>query len=105
MQDKREEFGKRKQQLALFAKALSHPARIAILRQLGKDQRCTCGDLVKQLPLSQSTVSQHLHELKESRLISMVIEGPKSYYSINDEVLEHFHDEFNRLMLNLKLGK
>lgn len=71
--------------LARFAKALGHPARIAILRQLANMNCCFCGDIVEELPLAQATVSQHLKELKESGLIQGNIEPPKVRYCIDPE--------------------
>ena len=63
---KKEAFGKKEQELAEFAKAMSHPARIAILNVLAQRNECICGDIVDVLPLAQSTVSQHLKELKQA---------------------------------------
>lgn len=71
-------------QLARFAKALSHPARIAILQLLIQKQACMCGDIVEELPIAQSTVSQHLRELKAAGLIKGEIEGPAVCYCINE---------------------
>jgi DNA-binding transcriptional ArsR family regulator len=102
---KKNEFGRRKQQLAQYAKAISHPARIAILRKLAEDKKCICGELVEVLPLSQSTVSQHLKELKNAGLIRGTVKGPKSIYTINQPALDQFRDEFKRLMSNLKEKK
>jgi len=102
---KKNEFGRRKQQLAQYAKAIAHPARIAILRKLAEDKKCICGELVKVLPLSQSTVSQHLKELKNAGLIRGTVKGPKSIYTINQPALDQFRDEFKRLMSNLKEKK
>ncbi|MFN3666588.1 MAG: ArsR/SmtB family transcription factor, partial [Sediminibacterium sp.] len=62
-------FAKKEQDLAAFAKALAHPARIAILKVLAQKNACICGEIVEVLPLAQSTVSQHLKELKEAGLI------------------------------------
>ena len=67
--NKKEEFNTKEQSLAAFAKALSHPARIAILGVLAKKNECICGEIVEVLPLAQSTVSQHLKELREAGLI------------------------------------
>ncbi len=72
-------------QLALFAKAMAHPARIAILRYLAEKQTCICGDIVEELPLSQSTVSQHLKELKRCGLIQGDVDGPRVCYCIHGE--------------------
>jgi DNA-binding transcriptional ArsR family regulator len=71
--------------LAKYAKAISHPARIAILNLLIKKQSCICGDIVNELPLSQSTVSQHLKELKEAGLIKGDIEGASVCYCIDEK--------------------
>ncbi len=73
-------------QVSVYAKALGHPARIAILQLLIKKQSCICGDIVEELPLSQSTVSQHLKELKEAGLIKGEIEGTKVCYCIDQKV-------------------
>jgi ArsR family transcriptional regulator, arsenate/arsenite/antimonite-responsive transcriptional repressor len=69
-----------------FAKALGHPARVVILKLIAEKGECTCGELVEQLPLAQSTVSQHLAELKKARLISLRVRGAQSNYRINAEV-------------------
>lgn len=71
--------------IAKYAKALSHPARVAIVNLLLKKQACVCGDIVEELPLSQSTVSQHLKELKEAGLIKGDIEGVKVCYCIDEK--------------------
>ena len=69
--------------LAEFAKAISHPARVAILKQVAQCKSCICGEIVEVLPLAQSTVSQHLKELKEVGLIDGTVDGVKSCYCIN----------------------
>ncbi len=91
-QAKVEEFDKIDIDLAEFAKALAHPARVAILRKLAKQKTCICGEIVEVLPLAQSTVSQHLKELKRSGLVNGEIEGPKSCYGLN----------WNKLKLNFE---
>lgn len=78
-------FSDEEHRLARIAKALAHPARIAILKILLKRQACICGDIVDELPLSQSTVSQHLKELKLAGLITGEIEGVKICYCIDDK--------------------
>ncbi len=85
---KTEEFTVKDNKIAMYAKALSHPARVAILRVLMQKKSCVCGDIVDELPLSQSTVSQHLKELKTAGLIQGEIEGAKTCYCINDKELE-----------------
>ena len=80
---KREQFTEAEQELAVIAKALGHPARVAILRLLAARQSCVCGELVGELPLSQSTVSQHLKELKAAGLVQGEIDGPRVCYCID----------------------
>lgn len=81
---KLEEFTVRDNKLAKYAKALSHPARVAIIRLLIEKRACICGDIVEELPLSQSTVSQHLKELKDAGLIKGDIEGVRICYCIDE---------------------
>lgn len=80
-----EEFTVRENKIALYAKALAHPARVAIIELLLKKQSCICGDIVDELPLSQSTVSQHLKELKNAGLIKGEIEGVTTCYCIDEK--------------------
>ncbi len=101
---KKHEFSAADNELALFAKALAHPARVAILRTLAEKNTCICGEIVEVLPLSQSTVSQHLKELKEAGLVKGEIDGPRSCYCINWEelgrcmaLLNDMAGELNRL--------
>lgn len=84
--------------LARFAKALGHPARVQILKLLSSQTSCFCGNLVDLLPLSQSTVSQHLKELKNSGLIQGTIEPPKIKYCINKENWKKAKKLFTALM-------
>ncbi len=86
-----EEFSLR---LSGFNKALAHPARLAILETIAKNEICNCGEIVDTLPLAQSTVSQHLKELKKCGIIVSETEGSKSCYSINWNELE---DNFGKL--------
>lgn len=71
------------QQLAAMAKALGHPVRVRILRLLAEKSACMTGDLVAELPLAQSTVSEHLRILREAGLIQGEIEGPRRSYCVN----------------------
>lgn len=71
-------------QLSKFAKALGHPARIIILKHLSNQSCCFTGDLLEVLPLAQSTISQHLKELKEAGLIEGEVNPPKVKYCINE---------------------
>jgi DNA-binding transcriptional ArsR family regulator len=82
---KTEEFTVKQNKIAKYTKALGHPARIAILELLIKKQSCICGDIVDDLPLSQSTVSQHLKELKEAGLIKGDVDGAKVCYCIDEK--------------------
>jgi DNA-binding transcriptional ArsR family regulator len=82
---KTEAFSKSQIELAALAKALGHPARIAIIQFLAKQKTCICGDIVDELPLSQSTVSQHLKELRNVGLIKGNIDGPSVCYCINEK--------------------
>ena len=82
---KKDEFTAQEIRIAELGKALSHPARIAIIKLLVKRQACICGDIVDELPLSQSTVSQHLKELKNAGLIKGEIEGPRVCYCIDEK--------------------
>jgi DNA-binding transcriptional ArsR family regulator len=79
------EYGEKQLLIAKYAKALSHPARIAILDVLLNKQTCVCGHIVEELPIAQSTVSQHLKELKEAGLIKGDIDGASVCYCIDQE--------------------
>jgi len=80
-----DKFSPEHQEAATFAKVLSHPARIIILEMLAEQAACICGDMVNRLPMAQSTVSQHLKELKNAGLISGEIDGPRVCYCLNRE--------------------
>lgn len=99
---KKEEFSQKEQDLAGFAKAISHPARIAILKVLAQHHECICGEIVEVLPLAQSTVSQHLKELKSAGLINGTLDGPRSCYCINWKAFEKFNSDLGFLFSNLK---
>jgi ArsR family transcriptional regulator len=74
-------------ELALLCKAVGHPARVQILRLLVRRDACICGDIVDELPLAQSTVSQHLKVLKDAGLIRGEIDGPRVCYCVEPHVL------------------
>jgi ArsR family transcriptional regulator len=78
------------EELALLARALGHPARVQILRLLVRRESCVCGDIVDELPLAQSTVSQHLKVLKEAGLIRGEIDGPRVCYCVEPHALRRF---------------
>lgn len=90
-----EEFPERDIQLSEWSKAISHPARLAILTLLAEKKECICGDLVGDLPLAQSTVSQHLKALKEMGLIKGTIDGPRSRYCIDWKMFDRYQRQFN----------
>ena len=75
-------------ELARLAGALAHPARVAIVRFLRENGVCICGEIVDVLPLSQSSVSQHLKTLKDAGLVQIEIDGPRSCYCLNPATLE-----------------
>ncbi len=100
-------FDKALIQRAKLFKALAHPARLAILQYLAQINTCITGDIAEELPLSRSTVNQHLIVLKDAGLISGTVEGVKTNYCLNpkniDELrqtLTHFIDQINTNMLN-----
>jgi DNA-binding transcriptional ArsR family regulator len=85
---KKSEFQGHQIKISVIAKALSHPARVAILELLANRGKLMCNDIVQSLPLSQSTVSQHLKELKLAGLINGEIDGPRVHYSVDSEQLK-----------------
>jgi DNA-binding transcriptional ArsR family regulator len=97
---KTEEYPARQVKVAQFAKALSHPARIAIIEHLHQYGECFCGDIVDELPLAQASVSQHLKELKDAGLVEAIEMPPKVKYRVHRENWKiakdyfcHFFDE------------
>ena len=76
--------------IANLCKAMAHPARVSIVQHLLSQPDCICGDIVDELPLSQSTVSQHLKALKKVGLIQGTVSGPKVCYCINPVVWDEF---------------
>lgn len=97
---KTSDFSKEEIQLSEIAKALAHPARVRILNILFDSNVCMTGDIVDLLPLSQSTVSQHLVELKKVGLIKGEIQGPKTCYCLDNELVKTA-----RLLLNSLFAK
>lgn len=83
--------------IATYAKALAHPARVAILNVLMRKSACMCGDIVDELPLAQSTVSQHLRELKDAGLIQGSIDGPSVCYCVNPDAMAEMMSLFSEL--------
>lgn len=101
-QAKSEEFEAHLITLARYAKALSHPARLAILETLARKATCICGEIVEVMPLAQSTVSQHLKELKEAGLITGEVEGLKSCYCLDVQAVKELERLTNGLFNTLK---
>ena len=95
---KSHQFTNEQNKLAELFKALAHPARIAILQLLIKKQSCICGDIVDEILLSQSTISQHLKELKKVGIIKGDISGVKTCYCIDDKVWKELEEISNILM-------
>jgi DNA-binding transcriptional ArsR family regulator len=93
-QNKKDEFSQKEINISDFAKAISHPARVAILKEIAKRNGCICGEIVEVLPLAQSTVSQHLKELLKTELIKGTVDGTKSCYCINWKTFEKFEKTF-----------
>ena len=99
---KTEYFTDQQNQIATIAKAMGHPARIAIIEYLMKANECICGDIVNELPLAQPTVSQHLKELKNANIIKGNIEGTAICYCINPETIQKIEQYFNVISIKLK---
>lgn len=87
---KTNEFSSQHNEIAAIAKALGHPARVAIIEQLIKTNACICNDFVLALPLAQATISQHLRELKQVGLIQGEVEGTSVCYCINAKTWKRF---------------
>lgn len=87
--------------IATYAKALGHPARVAILEFLIKQNSCICGDIVDELPLAQPTVSQHLKELKQAGLIKGNVEGNSVCYCIDEKTLGKLMNYLNQWMSSI----
>lgn len=98
---KTDHFTDKQNAIATLAKALGHPARIAIMEYLMKVDTCICGDIVNELPLAQPTVSQHLKELKNAGLIKGSIEGTSICYCIDETAIEKLQNYFGTVSQNL----
>lgn len=102
---KSESFSAEHNEMATLFKALSHPARIAIVDYLLKVDTCICGDIVNELPLAQPTVSQHLKELKNASIIKGSVEGNAICYCIDEKGFEKFKSFFQKLNDFIKIKK
>ncbi|MBK9379078.1 MAG: winged helix-turn-helix transcriptional regulator [Saprospiraceae bacterium] len=103
--DKEKHFTDKQNAIATLAKALGHPARLAIMEYLMKVDTCICGDIVNELPLAQPTVSQHLKELKNAGLIKGSIEGNAICYCIDEKALSKLQSYFTNISDKLKKKK
>ena len=102
---KTEHFTDKQNAIATLAKALGHPARVAIMEYLMKVDTCICGDIVNELPLAQPTVSQHLKELKNAGLIKGNIEGNAICYCIDEKALGKLQSYFANISDKLEKKK
>ncbi len=102
---KTDHFTEQQNEIAILAKALGHPARVAIMEYLIKVDACICGDIVNELPLAQPTVSQHLKELKNAGLIKGTIEGNAICYCIDENVLVKLQTYFTGLFSKIETKK
>ncbi len=102
---KKEAFEDHLQLLANFTKVLSHPARMAILEYLAKQNQCISGDITDEIPLSRSTVSQHLQELKSAGLIKGTVSGTRIYYCIDTDNVEKLKKEMHEFMERITAKK
>ncbi len=98
---KTEHYSSRQNHLAILAKALGHPARVAIIDYLVKTNDCICDDIVNVLPLAQATVSQHLKELKNAGLIKGNIEGNAICYCVDKKNLNAFKEYLTDIFVKL----
>ena len=89
-------------EIAKIAKALGHPARVAIIGYLVQKNACICGDIVNELPLAQPTVSQHLKELKNAGIIKGEVEGNSICYCVDEQVIEKITDCLSDILEKLK---
>jgi ArsR family transcriptional regulator len=88
-------------EIAAFAKALAHPARLAILQTLAERGTCICGEVVEVLPLAQSTVSQHLKALMVAGLVKGETDGPRSCYCLDTDAIARLADAFTAFATDL----
>lgn len=100
---KTELFTRQQNELAAMAKAIAHPARIAILQYLVKKNACVCGDIVDELGLAQATTSQHLKELKNAGIVQGNIEGVSVCYCINPTVWQKYKNLFSSFFKDVDL--
>jgi DNA-binding transcriptional ArsR family regulator len=100
---KTELFTEEQNRLAAMAKAIAHPARIAILQHLLQSEACVCGDIVNQTGLAQATTSQHLKELKNAGIIQGTVEGTSVCYCINPLVWNEYRELLSAFFKKMKV--
>lgn len=98
-------FSPTDRRLADRLKALAHPARLAIVRLLAERDECVCGEIVDDLPLAQSTVSQHLKALKEAGIVQGTVEGRSTCYCLDPRVLSDLEDDLEAFFDDLDLTR
>nr|WP_299170517.1 metalloregulator ArsR/SmtB family transcription factor [uncultured Allomuricauda sp.] len=97
-------FTVKQNELAQVAKVLAHPARIAILEYISKQEGCICNDLVDVIGLAQPTISQHLNEIKKIGLLKGTFEGKNLCYCINEERWEELQQSFQVFFSNINFN-
>lgn len=97
-------FTKEQNYIAAMAKAIAHPARVAILQYLVRKNACVCGDIVEELGLAQATTSQHLKELKNAGIIQGSIDGVSVCYCIDPKVWNQYHSLFSSFFQEVDLS-
>jgi ArsR family transcriptional regulator len=102
---KTDHFTDKQNEIATLAKAIAHPARVAIIDYLIKTEACICGDIVNELPLAQPTVSQHLRELKNAGVIKGNIEGNSICYCIDEKILAKLQSYFSGISIKIEKKK
>ncbi len=100
-----EAFSPELQELATFAKVLSHPARMAILNYLSEQSQCISGDITDEIPLSRTTVSQHLQELKNAGLIHGTVSGTRVYYCLETDKINELKTKMHAFMEKLAANR
>ncbi|MEL6306312.1 MAG: metalloregulator ArsR/SmtB family transcription factor [Bacteroidota bacterium] len=97
-------FSEKHNQVASVAKVLSHPARVAILEYISRQEGCICNDLVDEIGLAQATISQHLNEIKKLGLIKGTFEGKNLCYCINQDTWDTLQNLFGEFFQNVKFN-
>ena len=102
---KTDQFTDKQNSIATLAKAIGHPARVAIIEFLLKHDSCICGDIVSELPLAQPTISQHLKELKNAGWIKGNVEGNSICYCVDEKALQKMQAYFTSVATKLEKQK